>query len=105
MASSKQFLEFVLDQLTDLNGVSYKTMMGEFIICYQGKIVGGIYDDRLLIKQTESSKRLLPDASLEVPYEGAKEMLSVEDFDDRDLLKELFNAMIDELPEPRIKRR
>ena len=104
MASSKDYLEFVMDQLSLLDGISYKAMMGEYIIYYQGKIVGGIYDDRFLIKRTASAQRLMPDAPLEIPYEGAKEMLLVEEIDDRDFLCELLNAMARELPAPKKKR-
>ncbi|MBO4289095.1 MAG: TfoX/Sxy family protein [Lachnospiraceae bacterium] len=104
MASSREYLEFVLDQLSSLEGVTHKAMMGEYIIYYQGKIVGGIYDDRFLVKQTPSAKRLMPEAPTELPYEGAKEMLLVEDIDDRDFLCRLLNAMAAELPAPKKKR-
>lgn len=101
MASSKRYLEFVLDQLSALDGITYKAMMGEFILYYQGKIVGGIYDDRFLVKPTPSANRLMPDAPLETPYEGAKEMLLVENVDSRDFLLTLMNAMLNELPQPK----
>ena len=104
MASSKDYLEYVLDQLSSLDDISYRAMMGEYIIYYQGKIVGGIYDDRFLVKPTKSALDLMPDASRELPYEGAKEMLLVEDTDDRDFLNELLNAMVDELPAPKKKK-
>ena len=104
MASSKDYLEYVLDQLSSLDDISYRAMMGEYIIYYQGKIVGGIYDDRFLVKPTKSALDLMPDASRELPYEGAKEMLLVEDVDDRDFLNELLNAMVDELPAPKKKK-
>ena len=104
MASSKDYLEYVLDQLSSLDDISYRAMMGEYIIYYQGKIVGGIYDGRFLVKPTKSALDLMPDASRELPYEGAKEMLLVEDIDDRDFLKELLNAMVDELPAPKKKK-
>ena len=104
MASSKDYLEYVLDQLSSLDDISYRAMMGEYIIYYQGKIVGGIYDDRFLVKPTKSALDLMTDASRELPYEGAKEMLLVEDIDDRDFLKELLNAMVDELPAPKKKK-
>ena len=104
MASSKDYLEYVLDQLSSLNDISYRAMMGEYIIYYQGKIVGGIYDDRFLVKPTKSALDLMPDASRELPYEGAKEMLLVEDVDDRDFLNDLLNAMVDELPAPKKKK-
>jgi TfoX/Sxy family transcriptional regulator of competence genes len=97
-------LEYVLDQLSSLNDISYRAMMGEYIIYYQGKIVGGIYDDRFLVKPTESAMAFMPDAARELPYDGAKEMLLVEDIDDRDFLKELLNAMVDELPAPKKKK-
>ena len=104
MASSKDYLEYVLEQLSSLDDISYRAMMGEYIIYYQGKIVGGIYDDRFLVKPTKSALDLMPDASRELPYEGAKEMLLVEDIDDRDFLNELLNAMVDELPAPKKKK-
>ena len=104
MASSKDYLEYVLDQLSSLNDISYRAMMGEYIIYYQGKIVGGIYDDRFLVKPTKSALDLMPDASRELPYEGAKEMLLVEDVDDRDFLNELLNAIVYELPAPKKKK-
>ena len=97
MASSKEYLAFVLDQLSDLYGVTYKMMMGEYIIYYQGKIVGGIYDDRFLIKPTASAKKLMPNAPYELPYEGAKEML-LADVDDRELMTKLIPMIADELP-------
>jgi len=100
MASDKDYLMFVLDQLSGLNGITYRAMMGEFILYYQGRIVGGIYDDRLLVKQVPAALVLMPDAPRELPYPGAKEMLLVEDVDDADFLQELFRAMYDELPAP-----
>ena len=104
MASSKEYLEYVLEQLSSLDDITYRAMMGEYIIYYQGKIVGGIYDDRFLVKPTKSALDLMPDASRELPYEGAKEMLLVEDVDDRDFLNDLLNAMVDELPAPKKKK-
>lgn len=104
MASSKEYLEFVLDQLSLLDEISYRSMMGEYIIYYQGKIVGGIYDDRFLIKPTKSAKEMMPKAQYETPYDGAKEMLLVDDIDNKDFMNELLNAMVDELPAPRKKK-
>ncbi len=101
MASSKEYLDFVLEQLSDLNDITYKAMMGEYIIYYQGKIVGGIYDNRFLVKPTKSAKSLMSDAPLELPYEGAKEMLMVEETDNKEFLNKLFHAMFDELPAPK----
>jgi len=103
MASSREYLEYILDQLSPLKEISYKAMMGEFIIYYQGKIVGGIYDNRFLLKPTASVRRLLPDATFELPYEGAKEMLLVEDPDDQELLCRVLTEMVGELPGPRKK--
>jgi TfoX/Sxy family transcriptional regulator of competence genes len=104
MASSKEYLDYILDQLSSLDDISYKTMMGEYIIYYQGKIIGGIYDDRFLVKQTKAVIEMMPNAPLELPYEGAREMLLVEEVDNRDFLNELLNAMVDELPAPKKKK-
>lgn len=101
MASDKDYLMFVLDQLSGLNEIAYRAMMGEFILYYRGRIAGGIYDDRLLVKPVPAALALMPDAPRELPYPGAKEMLLVEDVDDADFLRELFRAMHDELPPPR----
>ena len=104
MASSKEYLSFILEQLSDPQDVSYRAMMGEYILYYRGKVIGGIYDDRFLVKPTPSALRRMPGACLEVPYEGAKEMLLVDDVDNRDFLKELIEAMYDELPAPKTKK-
>ena len=104
MASSREYLDFVLEQLSGLDDVSYRAMMGEYIIYYQGKVIGGIYDDRFLVKQTKSAKELMPDAALELPYEGAKEMLLVDNLDDKEFLAALFNAMVNELPAPKKRK-
>ena len=104
MASSKDYLEFVLEQLSELDGITHRAMMGEYIIYYRGKVIGGIYDDRFLVKQTNSAKRIIPDAPLELPYEGAKQML-LPDIDNRDLLNELIPAMYEELPAPKQKKK
>ncbi len=103
MASSREYLEYVLDQLRDIEGVSYRAMMGEYIIYYYGKVIGGIYDDRFLVKPVESAKRLMPEATYEIPYERGRPMLLVDDPDDRAFLAELFRAMLDELPETKKK--
>lgn len=104
MASKKEYLDFVLEQLSELEDIGYKAMMGEFIIYYRGKIVGGIYDDRLLVKPVKAAVSYMPMATYELPYEGAKEMLLVENVDDREFLTGLFNAMYDELPAPKKKK-
>ena len=103
MASSREYLEFVLDQLSQLNGIAYKKMMGEYVISFRGKIVGGVYDDRFLIKATEAAARLMPDAPKEPPYPGAKEMILVVDVDNRELMTELVAAVAEDLPEPKRK--
>ena len=105
MASSKEYLNFILDQLSGLNGISHRAMMGEYIIYYNGKIVGGIYDDRFLIKPVKSAMVMLPDAKMELPYEGGKEMLLVEDVDNRKFLQELLHAIYEELPTVKKKRK
>ena len=104
MASSKDYLQFVLEQLSELQEITYRAMMGEFIIYYRGKIVGGIYDDRLLVKPVKSAVSLIPNAIYELPYEGAKEMLLVDDVDNKDFLTRLFVAMYDELPAQKKKK-
>lgn len=103
MASSKEYLDFILEQLSELNDVSYRAMMGEFIIYYRGKIVGGIYDDRFLVKPTKSAVVMMPNADMELPYDGAKEMLLVDDVDNKEFLTELLEAMYFELPAPKKK--
>lgn len=104
MASGNEYLNFILEQLSDLEEITYRAMMGEFIIYYRGKMVGGIYDDRLLVKPSEAAIDFLPEASYERPYEGAKEMLLVDKVDDRELLAKLFNVIYDDLPEPKAKK-
>ena len=104
MASSKEYLTFVLDQLSGLDGITYRGMMGEFILYFRGRIAGGIYDDRLLVKPVPAALTLMPDAPRELPYPGAKELLLLEDVDDADFLQTLFRAMYDELPPPRSRR-
>ena len=104
MASSKEYLGFILEQLSDLDDVSHRAMMGEYIIYYRGKVVGGIYDDRFLVKQTKSAVAMMPNADMELPYEGAKEMLLVDNVDNKEFLRELLDAMYEELPEPKKKK-
>ena len=105
MASSKGYLDFILEQLSGLDDVSYRAMMGEYIIYYRGKIVGGIYDDRFLVKPTKSAVAMMPNADMELPYEGSKEMLLVDNVENRDFLRELVEAMYDELPAPKQKKK
>ena len=99
MASTKEYLDFILDQLSLLDDITCKAMMGEYIIYYRGKIIGGIYDNRFLVKNVKSAREKMPEATLELPYEGAKKMLLMDDVENREFLKELFDAMYDELSE------
>lgn len=105
MASSKEYLKFILDQLSDLEEISYRAMMGEFIIYYRGKMVGGIYDDRLLVKPVKAAIGYMPTVQYELPYEGAKEMLLVDEVDSKEFLTGLFHAMYEELPAPKPKKK
>ena len=105
MASSKDYLQFILEQLSDLEEITYRAMMGEYILYYRGKIVGGIYDDRLLVKPIKSAISYMPTVTYELPYDGAKEMLLVDDVDNKDFLTGLFNSMYDELPAPKPKKK
>ena len=105
MSSTKEYLDYVMEQLSDLEDVSSRAMMGEYIIYYRGKIIGGIYDDRFLVKPVKAAKEMMPDADMELPYEGANEMLLIEDLDDREFLANLLEGMYDELPVPRKKRK
>lgn len=105
MASTKEYLNYILGQLSGLEGVGYRAMMGEYVLYYREKVVGGIYDNRLLVKPVQAAVSYLPGTRYELPYEGAKEMLLVEETDDRDLLAGLFQAIYPQLPPPRPKRR
>lgn len=105
MSSSKEYLDFVLEQLSELDEITYKAMMGEYIIYCRGKVVGGIYDDRFLIKPTKSAIAMMPNAKMEVPYKGAKEMLLVDDVENRSLLYDMFEAMVSELPESKKRKK
>ena len=104
MTSSKEYLEYILEQLSELDDISYRAMMGEYIIYYGGKVVGGIYDDRFLVKPTKTAKTMMPDAHMEFPYEGAKEMLFVDEIEDKAFLCNLIEAMYDELPAPKKRK-
>ena len=103
MASRKEYLDYVLEQFSDLEGVTHRAMMGEYLLYIRGKLFGGIYDDRLLVKPVPAARALLPDAPEEAPYEGAKPMLLVEDMEDSALLARLVTAMEPELPAPKKK--
>ena len=105
MSSTKDYLEYILEQLSFSDDITYRSMMGEYIIYYRGKIIGGIYDDRFLVKPVKSAKEMMPNARMELPYEGAKEMLLVDDVENKKFLKELLEAMYDELPAPKKRRK
>ena len=105
MPSSKEYLDFILEQLSDLEDVSWRAMMGEYLLYHRGKIFGGIYDDRFLVKPTQAAGAMMPDAEMEVPYPGAKEMLLVDNVENREFLERLVTAMYDELPAPKKKKR
>lgn len=105
MATSRDFLEYILDCLSEAPEISHRAMMGEFVIYCMGKVVGGIYDNRFLIKPTASAKRLMPDAPNELPYEGAKKMLLVEDTDNKAFLAELLSAVADDLSAPNVRKK
>jgi TfoX/Sxy family transcriptional regulator of competence genes len=103
MPSTQDYCNFVLDQLSLLSDITTRKMMGEYILYYKGKIFGGIYDNRFLIKPVETAKKMMPDAPMEVPYPGGKKMLLVEEIDNREFLKELIIAICNELPAPKTK--
>ena len=105
MASSKEYLDFILEQLSDLEDVSYRAMMGEYIIYYRGKVVGGVYDDRFLVKPVKAAVSIMSAAVMELPYEGAKGMLLVDDVEDKEFLRKLLEAMYEELPAPKKKKK
>lgn len=104
MASTKEYLDFILEQLSELDEITYRAMMGEYIIYYRGKVVGGIYDDRFLIKPVKSAMNMMPEAGLELPYEGAKEMLLVDNVENKEFLRDLLEAMYNDLPAAKKKK-
>lgn len=101
MASSKEYLDFILEQLSPLDDITFRKMMGEYIIYYRGRIIGGIYDDRFLVKPVKPALAMMPDAEKQLPYEGAKEMLLVSNVDDSEFMCSLLDAMFPELPAPK----
>ena len=98
MASTKEYLDFIREQLSDLDEISFRAMMGEYILYYRGRVFGGIYDDRLLVKPVPTAVNLMPNATMELPYKGAKEMILVDDVDNREVLCRLIEGMWEELP-------
>ena len=105
MATSKEYLSYILEQLSGIEEISHRVMMGEYVLYYNGKVIGGIYDNRFLVKPVKSAVALLPDAPMETPYEGAKDMLMIEDVENHALMAELLDAMYDELPAPKPKKK
>lgn len=105
MASSKEYLAFILDQFSELEEMSYRQMMGEYILYYRGKIIGGIYDNRLLLKPVKVVMDQLEQTRLERPYEGAKEMILLEDLEDKSFLARLIRDMYEVLPAPKVKKK
>ena len=105
MSSSKEYLNYILEQLSEADEISHRAMMGEYILYCRGKVIGGIYDDRFLIKPTEHAKKMMPKAVYELPYEGAKEMLLVDNVEDKAFLAQLVNGVADELPAPKKKKK
>lgn len=103
MASSKEYLDYILEQLSETDGITYRAMMGEYVLYCRGMVFGGIYDDRFLVKTTKSALEKLPDAPRELPYDGAKEMLLVEETDDRAFLRDLVESTCNDLPARKIK--
>ena len=104
MASSEDYKDYILEQLSGLEDISCRAMMGEYIIYYRGKVIGGIYDNRFLVKPVKSAEEMMPEARFELPYEGAKEMLLVDNVENKEFLKELLEAMYEELPVAKGKR-
>ena len=105
MSTTKDYAEYIFDVLSEDESVSWRMMMGEYIIYYNGKVVGGLYDNRFLVKNVPSAVKLMPEAVKELPYEGAKEMLLVENTDDREFLTALLREIANDLPEPKKKRK
>ena len=105
MATSKEYLSYILEQLGEIGNISHRAMMGEYVLYYKDRVIGGIYDNRFLVKPVKSAVALLPDAPMETPYEGAKDMLMIEDVENHALMAELMEAMYDELPAPKPKKK
>ena len=103
MASTKEYLDFILEQLSGLDEINCRAMMGEYVLYCRGRVFGGIYDDRLLVNPVPAAVKMMPDARMELPYDGAKEMILVDDVDNREFLCELVESMWEELPERKKK--
>ncbi|MBR5695163.1 MAG: TfoX/Sxy family protein [Paludibacteraceae bacterium] len=105
MPTSKSYADFILEQLSGLSEIASRQMMGEYILYYRDKVIGGIYDDRFLVKPVKAARERMPEAPYQLPYEGAKEMLLVDNVDNRDFLEDLITSMYDELPEVKKKNK
>lgn len=105
MATSKEFLNFFTETLNRVEGITFRAMMGEYVLYYGGKVIGGIYDNRVLVKDIPSARKFLPEARLELPYEGAKPMIYLEDFEDAGLVEKLFTAMYKELSDTKPRKK
>lgn len=105
MASDQEYLRFILEQLSEADEITYRPMMGEYLLYYRGRLFGGIYDNRFLVKPVSSALAMMEEAEYETPYEGAGKMLLVKEVDDPLFLKKLLEAMYAELPEPKKKKR
>lgn len=105
MSPSKSYVDFIVEQLSELEDISYRAMMGEYVLYYRGKVIGGIYDNRFLVKSTKSAIAMTPDATMEIPYKGAKEMLLVDNLEDKEFLRKLLDTLYEELPVPKKKKK
>ena len=105
MATGKQYINYLSEQLANLDGIVFRPMMGEYLLYFNGRLAGGVYDERLLIKPVQSARAYMPDAEEAIPYEGAKPMILVDNTDDKEFLCGLFNAIYNDLPEPKIKKK
>ncbi|MBR5947979.1 MAG: TfoX/Sxy family protein [Clostridia bacterium] len=105
MASSKEYLSFILEQLSEVDGVGTRAMMGEYLIYVQGALVGGIYDDSFLLKPVPSALEMLKEVPLVEPYPGAKKMLLVDKLEDKCFLKALLETAAGDILESKGKKR
>lgn len=103
MSTTIDYYEYLQEQLEPIGNIRYRKMMGEYCVYYRDKVIGGIYDNRFLIKNINASRLYLPNTTLEIPYQGAKPMILVEELSDKELLKKLMIAMYEELPTPKKK--
>lgn len=104
MATSKEYLEYATEQFSAVGDVSTRPMMGEYVLYYKGKVIGGIYDSRILIKPVKAAVSMMNDAEYQIPYQGAKPMILLDDIENSEFIKSLFEAMYPELPEPKKRK-